>query len=131
MGHLSSTLEDLEVDALNTFVEYDPSSPQYPTIRSLRVAGLFGIPALDVLMHTFPSIDRSLTLLVPSECRRSELDELEWVAVHSRNVEGQQDESWPSPWKHIDRLTAPPPSKITKALPIPNDGPKKRRGGKR
>ncbi|KAI0265148.1 hypothetical protein BC834DRAFT_880297 [Gloeopeniophorella convolvens] len=33
--------------------------------------------------------------------------------------------------KHIDRLTAPPPSKVTKALPLPNDGPKKRRGGKR
>jgi U4/U6 small nuclear ribonucleoprotein PRP31 len=33
--------------------------------------------------------------------------------------------------KHIDRLTAPPPSKVVKALPIPNDGPKKRRGGRR
>ncbi|ETW84547.1 hypothetical protein HETIRDRAFT_473222 [Heterobasidion irregulare TC 32-1] len=33
--------------------------------------------------------------------------------------------------KHLDRLTAPPPSKVVKALPIPNDGPKKRRGGKR
>jgi U4/U6 small nuclear ribonucleoprotein PRP31 len=33
--------------------------------------------------------------------------------------------------KHIDRLAAPPPSKVTKALPVPNDGPKKRRGGKR
>ncbi|KAG7097136.1 hypothetical protein E1B28_004514 [Marasmius oreades] len=33
--------------------------------------------------------------------------------------------------KHIDRLAAPPPSKVIKALPIPNDGPKKRRGGKR
>ena len=34
--------------------------------------------------------------------------------------------------KHIDRLTAPPPpAKVVKALPIPNDGPKKRRGGKR
>ncbi|KAI0637915.1 Nop domain-containing protein [Trametes polyzona] len=33
--------------------------------------------------------------------------------------------------KHVDRLAAPPPSKIVKALPIPNDGPKKRRGGKR
>jgi len=33
--------------------------------------------------------------------------------------------------KHIDRLAAPPPSKITKALPVPGDGPKKRRGGKR
>ncbi|KIY49532.1 Nop domain-containing protein [Fistulina hepatica ATCC 64428] len=33
--------------------------------------------------------------------------------------------------KHIDRLTAPPPNKVTKALPIPSDGPKKRRGGKR
>lgn len=33
--------------------------------------------------------------------------------------------------KHIDRLAAPPPSKVVKALPIPNDGPKKRRGGKR
>ncbi|KAF5370129.1 hypothetical protein D9758_001208 [Tetrapyrgos nigripes] len=33
--------------------------------------------------------------------------------------------------KHIDRLTAPPPAKVVKALPLPNDGPKKRRGGKR
>ncbi|KAF8639732.1 hypothetical protein AX17_000994 [Amanita inopinata Kibby_2008] len=33
--------------------------------------------------------------------------------------------------KHVDRLTAPPPSKVVKALPIPNDGPKKRRGGRR
>ncbi|KAJ8595327.1 Nop domain-containing protein [Rhizopogon salebrosus TDB-379] len=33
--------------------------------------------------------------------------------------------------KHIDRLAAPPPAKVTKALPLPNDGPKKRRGGKR
>ncbi|KAF8631259.1 hypothetical protein AX15_002586 [Amanita polypyramis BW_CC] len=33
--------------------------------------------------------------------------------------------------KRIDRLTAPPPSKVVKALPIPNDGPKKRRGGRR
>ncbi|KAK7049672.1 U4/U6-U5 snRNP complex subunit prp31 [Paramarasmius palmivorus] len=33
--------------------------------------------------------------------------------------------------KHIDRLAAPPPNKVVKALPIPNDGPKKRRGGKR
>ncbi|KAF9649338.1 Nop domain-containing protein [Thelephora ganbajun] len=33
--------------------------------------------------------------------------------------------------KHIDKLAAPPPSKIVKALPIPNEGPKKRRGGRR
>ncbi|KAF5333081.1 hypothetical protein D9611_002310 [Ephemerocybe angulata] len=33
--------------------------------------------------------------------------------------------------KHVDRLAAPPPSKVIKALAIPNDGPKKRRGGKR
>ena len=33
--------------------------------------------------------------------------------------------------KHLDRLTAPPPSKVVKALAIPNDGPKKRRGGRR
>ncbi|KAF8529076.1 hypothetical protein BU17DRAFT_73283 [Hysterangium stoloniferum] len=33
--------------------------------------------------------------------------------------------------KHLDRLAAPPPAKVIKALPIPDDGPKKRRGGKR
>ncbi|KAF7776074.1 hypothetical protein Agabi119p4_4467 [Agaricus bisporus var. burnettii] len=33
--------------------------------------------------------------------------------------------------KHIDRLAAPPPAKVVKALPVPGDGPKKRRGGKR
>ncbi|KAH8830701.1 Nop domain-containing protein [Flagelloscypha sp. PMI_526] len=32
---------------------------------------------------------------------------------------------------HIDRLAAPPPNKVIKALPRPDDGPKKRRGGKR
>jgi len=31
----------------------------------------------------------------------------------------------------LDKLAAPPPMKVTKALPVPNDGPKKRRGGKR
>lgn len=33
--------------------------------------------------------------------------------------------------KRIDQLAAPPPSKMTKALPIPDEGKKKRRGGKR
>ena len=33
--------------------------------------------------------------------------------------------------RHLDRLTAPPPTKVPKPLAIPNDGPKKRRGGKR
>lgn len=33
--------------------------------------------------------------------------------------------------KHIDRLAAPPPSKVIKALPIPAEGSKNRRGGKR
>jgi U4/U6 small nuclear ribonucleoprotein PRP31 len=33
--------------------------------------------------------------------------------------------------KHIDRLAAPPPSKVVKALPVPAEGSKKRRGGKR
>ena len=33
--------------------------------------------------------------------------------------------------KQIDRLQAPPPNKVIKALPVPNDGPKKRRGGRR
>jgi len=33
--------------------------------------------------------------------------------------------------KHLDRLAAPPPAKVIKALPVPDDGPKKRRGGKR
>jgi hypothetical protein len=33
--------------------------------------------------------------------------------------------------KHLERLAEPPPIKVVKALPIPDDGPKKRRGGKR
>lgn len=31
----------------------------------------------------------------------------------------------------IEKLREPPPSKKTKALPVPDEGPKKRRGGKR
>ncbi|KAG8965800.1 U4/U6-U5 snRNP complex subunit prp31 [Tulasnella sp. 419] len=33
--------------------------------------------------------------------------------------------------KHIEKLAEPPPAKVVKALPVPDDGPKKRRGGKR
>lgn len=33
--------------------------------------------------------------------------------------------------KKMEKLAEPPPSKSIKALPIPDDGPKKRRGGKR
>lgn len=33
--------------------------------------------------------------------------------------------------KRIEQLAAPPPSKMIKALPIPDEGKKKRRGGKR
>ncbi|KIO28902.1 hypothetical protein M407DRAFT_21979 [Tulasnella calospora MUT 4182] len=33
--------------------------------------------------------------------------------------------------KHIEKLAEPPPAKVVKALPVPDDGPKKRRGGKK
>ncbi|KAF9519195.1 hypothetical protein BS47DRAFT_1370810 [Hydnum rufescens UP504] len=33
--------------------------------------------------------------------------------------------------RYLEKLAEPPPSKVVKALPIPDDGPKKRRGGKR
>ncbi|TPX67047.1 hypothetical protein SpCBS45565_g04003 [Spizellomyces sp. 'palustris'] len=33
--------------------------------------------------------------------------------------------------KHIDRIQAPPPGKSVRALPIPDEGPKKKRAGKR
>lgn len=33
--------------------------------------------------------------------------------------------------KKLERLAEPPPAKITKALPVPVEGSKKRRGGKR
>jgi U4/U6 small nuclear ribonucleoprotein PRP31 len=31
----------------------------------------------------------------------------------------------------LEKLAEPPPQKLTKALPVPSEGPKKRRGGKR
>ena len=46
-------------------------------------------------------------------------------------VGGYGDELKEKIEKELDRLTAPPPSKVVKALAIPNDGPKKRRGGRR
>jgi U4/U6 small nuclear ribonucleoprotein PRP31 len=33
--------------------------------------------------------------------------------------------------KKLDKLVEPPPAKVTKALPVPTEGPKKRRGGQR
>lgn len=31
----------------------------------------------------------------------------------------------------IEKLQEPPPTKVVKALPVPDEGPKKRRGGRR
>ena len=31
----------------------------------------------------------------------------------------------------LDKMAAPPPARVTKALPVPQEGSKKRRGGKR
>jgi U4/U6 small nuclear ribonucleoprotein PRP31 len=33
--------------------------------------------------------------------------------------------------KHIEKMAEPPPSKITKALPIPQETNRKKRGGRR
>ena len=62
------------------------------------------MPELKVLMHTFPALDRSLTLLIPDDCHRSRIDEIEWFDVHSRNAAAQPDEGKLAPWKRIDRL---------------------------
>lgn len=33
--------------------------------------------------------------------------------------------------KKLEKLSEPPPTKVIKALPVPTEGPKKRRGGQR
>lgn len=47
-----------------------------------------------------------------------------FTASYGKNLREKLD-------KYIEKLAEPPPAKVIKALPIPNDGPKKRRGGKR
>ena len=59
------TLENLGVDSLRTDVPINRSSPRLATVRSLKIAALFRRPRLDVLMHTFPSLDRYFDIRVP------------------------------------------------------------------
>jgi len=47
-----------------------------------------------------------------------------YIGMYGRKLRDQID-------KHLEKLAEPPPAKVVKALPIPDDGPKKRRGGKR
>jgi len=55
---------------------------------------------------------------------RMDMDRKGGDAVFGRQLRQQLE-------KYIEKLAEPPPPKVVKALPVPSEGPKKRRGGKR
>ncbi|RXW25822.1 hypothetical protein EST38_g99 [Candolleomyces aberdarensis] len=81
----------------------------------------------DLVVQTPPEYQLKVQRTVGAKCVLSARMDLERQRRDGSFGESLRDKIE----KHIDRLAAPPPSKVTKALPIPNDGPKKRRGGKR
>jgi len=81
----------------------------------------------EIVQQTPPEYQLKVQRTVGAKCALAARMDLE----RSRRDGGYGDQLREKIEKHVDRLAAPPPSKIIKALPIPNDGPKKRRGGKR
>ncbi|KAF8325162.1 uncharacterized protein EI90DRAFT_3146698 [Cantharellus anzutake] len=55
---------------------------------------------------------------------RMDLDRKGGVPTYGRQLREKLE-------KYIEKLAEPPPPKVVKALPVPTEGPKKRRGGKR
>ncbi|KIM45973.1 hypothetical protein M413DRAFT_441032 [Hebeloma cylindrosporum] len=81
----------------------------------------------DLVQHTPPEYQLRVQRTVGAKCVLASRMDLERSRRDGTYGESLRDKIE----KHIDRLAAPPPSKVVKALPIPGDGPKKRRGGKR
>ncbi|KAF4619877.1 hypothetical protein D9613_005501 [Agrocybe pediades] len=81
----------------------------------------------DLVTHTPPEYQLKIQKTIGAKCAlaaRMDLERSKRDGSYGEMLRDKID-------KHIDRLAAPPPSKVVKALPIPGDGPKKRRGGKR
>ncbi|KAF8897380.1 hypothetical protein BD779DRAFT_1432312 [Infundibulicybe gibba] len=81
----------------------------------------------DLVTQTPPEYQMKIQRTIGAKCVLSARMDLERQRRDGTYGDGLRDKIE----KHIDRLAAPPPSKVVKALPIPGDGPKKRRGGKR
>ncbi|EGO01853.1 hypothetical protein SERLA73DRAFT_177395 [Serpula lacrymans var. lacrymans S7.3] len=81
----------------------------------------------DLIQSTPPEYQLKVQRTVGAKCVLAARMDLE----RTRRNGAYGDELREKIEKHIDRLAAPPPAKVIKALPVPNDGPKKRRGGKR
>jgi len=81
----------------------------------------------EVILMTPPEYKRNVQRTLAAKCSlaaRMDLERKLRDGSYGLKLRGQVE-------KRIDQLAAPPPAKITKALPRPDDGPKKRRGGKR
>ncbi|KAJ8698106.1 U4/U6-U5 snRNP complex subunit prp31 [Pleurotus ostreatus] len=81
----------------------------------------------DLVTSTPPEYQLKIQRTIGAKCVLAARMDLERKRRDGTYGEGLRDKIE----KHIDRLAAPPPAKVIKALPLPGDGPKKRRGGKR
>ncbi|KAF4602256.1 U4/U6-U5 snRNP complex subunit prp31 [Pleurotus pulmonarius] len=81
----------------------------------------------DLVTSTPPEYQLKIQRTIGAKCVLAARMDLERNRRDGTYGEGLRDKIE----KHIDRLAAPPPAKVIKALPLPGDGPKKRRGGKR
>ncbi|KAJ3091894.1 U4/U6-U5 snRNP complex subunit prp31 [Quaeritorhiza haematococci] len=81
----------------------------------------------DVVMHTPPEYRNKATRLVAAKCAlASRID-----AARESPDGGMGRQLREEIDKKIEKMQEPPPGKSVKALPVPDEGPKKRRAGKR
>lgn len=107
VSHFSTTLQTLQIDALNTNVPLDLNAPQYPAVRSLTVSALLDLPRLDVLMHMFPSAGLSLSLYIPELLYPSVLPSDPQLRAEAR-IENLAAQNSPGSWTSIGALSCTP-----------------------
>lgn len=98
-----------------------------------------GFSRASVERHTGYIYNSELVLSVPSDLRRKVTKIIAAKCVLAARIDAQHES--PNGEKgqkmreeinqKIEKLQEPPPTKVVKALPVPDEGPKKRRGGRR
>ncbi|KZO89868.1 Nop domain-containing protein [Calocera viscosa TUFC12733] len=81
----------------------------------------------EIVQETQPDLRRKAQRTVSAKCAlavRMDLERAYRDGSYGHKVREQVE-------KHLEQLAEPPPAKVVKALPVPTEGGKKRRGGKR
>ena len=101
MSHLVSSLQSLEVEEILLDIDDVRERRQYRNLHSFTALWVPGIPRLDVLLHLFPNLNRTLKLHWSVE--EAGDAELEWIRGENQRAQARHF------WRSIDVLECEPP----------------------